>query len=119
MIEILDPSECPKWVHYPKLFLELLKTQNLKFLPWYFFYKRESIIIRLEGLKERFPSRDLFPFARKDDNDDIACWEKDKPDVIQIIHDFEYPSWEQGQTFNSFEEWYQFALSEKWDEEDE
>ena len=119
MSKILDPSECPDWVQYPKLFLELFETEQYVFLPWYLLDETKTIIIRYEGLKNHYPRRKLFPFARRDDNDDIACWEKDKPGVVQIIHDFASPGWEQRQTFDSFEEWYQFALSEKCDEEDE
>lgn len=121
MVEILKPSECPEWVYYPQKYLELLKEEKHVFLPWYLYDQRKNILTRIEGLRDRYPKRKLFPFARRDDNDDIACWEENKPGKVVIIHDFASPGWEQMEIFDSFEEWYQFALSEKWldDHEDE
>ena len=117
MIEILKPSECPNWVIYPAAYLRLFDEQKYKFLPWYLLYKKEDILIRLEGLRERYRKCKLFPFARRDDNDDIACWEKDKPGKVVIIHDFASSGWEQRQIFDNFEDWYKFALSEQWDDD--
>lgn len=118
MIEILKSSEWPSWVTCPELYLKLIKNGEHKFLPWYL-YDRESMLIRFEGLKKRYPNRKLFCFARTDDSDDIACWEENKLGKVVIIHDYASPGWEQRQIFDSFEDWYQFALSERWAEEND
>lgn len=34
------------------------------------------------------PNRCLIPFAKRDDNDDIACFELGKGESVIIIHDF-------------------------------
>lgn len=115
MIEILKSSECPSWVTYPELYLKLIRGNKDEFLPWYL-YDKEDVLFRNEGLKQRYPHRQLFCFARTDDSDDIACWEENKPGKVVIIHDFASPGWEQRQIFDSFEDWYQFALSERWEQ---
>jgi hypothetical protein len=119
MVLILDSSEKPNWVIFPDLYLKLLREDKHKFLPWYLYYKKDRLLIRIEGLKARYPTRVLFPFARRDDNDDIACWEKDNPGKVVIIHDFASPGWEQIEAFDSFEDWYKFALSQQWDKDED
>lgn len=37
----------------------------------------------------------VIPFARRDDNDDIACFEVGKGKSVQIIHDFASEGFEQ------------------------
>lgn len=116
MIEILAQSECPTWVKYPKQYLSLVREGNDEFLPWYL-YDKKDMLIRWNGMKERYPARTLFPFARTDDGDDVACWEKGKPGKVVIVHDFASPGWEERQVFDSFEKWYAFALTQRWKED--
>ncbi len=118
MVELLDPSDCPSWVKYPESFLKLLKSKQHIFLPWYLFDEADDIVIRWKGLEENYPKRKLFPFARRDDNDDIACWEESLPGKVVVIHDFDPAAWEQRKVFDSFEDWYQFALSLREEDED-
>jgi hypothetical protein len=45
------------------------------------------------------------PFARRQDNDDVACWDSDGHDVA-VVHDFATPGWEQrGHRFPNFTAW--------------
>ena len=60
---------------------------------------------RLIGLMRRYPSRKLIPFAKRDDCDDIACFEVDRPNFVEIIHDFSSPGFEQRQEYTSFKQW--------------
>lgn len=109
MITILMEGEKPNWVVYPTEYLNLIKSGKDKFLPWYLFGK-EQLLIRYNGLKKRYPKRILFPFARDDDSDDVACWEKDKPGKVVLLHDFASSGWEDKMEFDSFNEWYLFVL---------
>lgn len=59
----------------------------MDFAFWYLMSK-EQVEIRIKGLKERYPDRELMPFARRDDSDDIACFDTGKNNKVQIIHDF-------------------------------
>lgn len=70
----------------------------------------EQIVIRYEGLKKRYPNRSLFPFARDDNSDDLACWEKNKPGMVVLIHDFASPGYENKMEFGTFEKWHSFVL---------
>lgn len=54
-----------------------------------------QVAIRIKGLQQRYPHRKLIPFARREDNDDIACFEVGKKDNVQIIHDFSSEGYEQ------------------------
>lgn len=80
----------------------------LDFDPW-IVLQGERLRIRFRGVKERYPGRDLVPFARREDNDDVACWEKGKAGVV-IIHDFASPGYEFKQEMDSFWDWLRSAL---------
>ncbi len=110
MIKIIHSDEKPIWVVYPSAYLDLVFKGNDEFLPWYLMDEKQ-LIIRYRGLQERYPTRFLFPFARDDDSDDVACWEKDKPGKIILIHDFASQGYENKMEFDSFESWYQFVTS--------
>lgn len=111
MIEIFNISLLPKWVKIPTKYLKLIRDEKDEFLPWYLIDKQQ-FSIRYEGMKNRYPSRNLIPFARRDDNDDVACWDSLSPDSVFIIHDFASPGYEERCVFPTFEDWYQFALNE-------
>lgn len=112
MITLLNNNEKPSWVIFPESYLKLVREDKDEFLPWYLI-DREHLLVRLKGLKNRYPTRNLFPFARDDDSDDVACWEKEKPGKVIIIHDYASPGWENKLEFSSFDEWYNYVLSQK------
>lgn len=108
MIKILQNDEKPSWVNYPDKYLDLINKEEDEFLPWYLMDK-ERILIRHKGLQKRYPARILFPFARHDYTDDVACWEKDKPGKVILLHDFASPGYENKMEFETFDEWYLFV----------
>lgn len=110
MIKILKENEKPIWVEYPYAYLNLINNGNDEFLPWYLMDK-EPLLIRYHGLQSRYPTRTLFPFARDDNSDDVACWEKEKPGKVVLLHDFASPGYENKMEFESFEKWYEFVVS--------
>ena len=63
------------------------------------------------SMAERYPERKLVPFAKRTDNDDVACFEVGKPGKIEIIHDFADPGWEQRAEYDDFWEWFADAVS--------
>ena len=99
---LLEKSELPQWFEYPSEFNILTEQNLLDFDPW-IILTNDRLKKRYLGLKKRYPNRDLIPFARREDNDDLACWEKGK-DVV-IIHDFASPSYEGGNSSISFWDW--------------
>ncbi len=112
MYHPLVKKNFPEWVEIPERYFELLKYDRNEFLPWYLF-DRENLLYRYQGLQMRYPNRQLVPFARHDYCDDVACWEKDKPGKVIIIHDYASPGWESRFIFPSFDDWYEYILSQK------
>lgn len=110
MINTLDAKEKPGWVEFPLVYLDLVINGNDEFLPWYLMDK-EQLLIRYQGLQKRYPERNLFPFARDDNSDDVACWEKGKPGKVVLIHDFASAGYENKKEFGSFEEWYKYVIT--------
>ena len=100
----------PEFV-YPKAYLRLIELNLVDFGDWYFI-PEDQIERRIAGLKKRYPKRELIPFARRDDNDDIACFELKKEGEIQIIHDFASTGYEQRKEFVDIWAWLQEAINE-------
>jgi len=110
MIEVLNRNEKPEWLIYPQEYLDLIKNNKDGLLPWYLMNK-EQILIRYRGLMTRYPKRELFPFARDDSSDDIACWERNKPEKVILIHDFASPGYENKLEFETFDKWYLYITN--------
>ena len=94
---------------YPKEFL-FIKNLNLLDLKVWYIMTDNQIIERLTGLMKRYPNRKLIPFARRDDCDDIACFELNNGGKIEIIHDFATDGWEQKEEFSDFWAWFKSAV---------
>ncbi|BCL73503.1 hypothetical protein TUMSATVNIG1_54790 [Vibrio nigripulchritudo] len=105
---LLSESELPSWFNYPREFLRIIDQGLLDFDPW-IVLQGDQLRTRFKGLQERYPERELVPFARREDNDDVACWDKGKEGVV-IIHDFSSSGYENKQYMNSFWDWLRSAL---------
>ena len=101
----------PRWFHYPEPFLRLVETGITEFRPWRLL-EGAFAAGRMLGLRERFPERELVPFALRRDCDDVACWERGNPEGVVIIHDFAKPGWEDVAVFGSFWEWFRSAIED-------
>ena len=87
MGQLLNEKELPVGFYYPDDFKRIVSQGLLDFDPW-IILQGDRLITRFNGIKNRYPSRELIPFARREDNDDVACWEVNKPGKVIIIHDF-------------------------------
>src|SRR5579862_2125584 len=74
-LELLSANELPSWFNYPRAFTRLVERGITHLDPWWIF-DRKFAREKMAGLKSRYPSRDLVPFARNQGNDDVACWER-------------------------------------------
>lgn len=72
----------------------------------------EHLDIRISGLIKRFPERKLVPFARRYNNDDIACFEVGEGEKVFIIHDFSSPGWERRREYDNIWLWLKDAVDE-------
>jgi hypothetical protein len=111
-MDILKPNELPSWLHhYPPEYLCLVRQNIVQFRPWYLLDARLTKL-RNEGLTKRYSDRQLFAFAARFDNDDIACWENKKLGQIVVIHDFASTEFAGKKDFSSFWNWFRAAIEE-------
>lgn len=101
-----------KYKHlYPKDFKKILALNLIDYDIW--FIMEADFASRVElGLKTRYPERNLIPFAKKSDCDDLACFEFNKEKPIQIIHDFTSKGWEQRKELDTIWEWLEIAVED-------
>ncbi|MGJ8682194.1 hypothetical protein [Paraglaciecola sp.] len=112
----LASNERPDWVEYPHAYCRLIEQNITDITPWHLMDAKE-VYSRYKGLSERYLSRKLFPFAFRQDNDDIACWAEGEGEKVLIIHDFASPGWECEGEFESVWSWFRSAIEETidWD----
>lgn len=117
MIDLLNKNELPDWFEYPQDFLAFVEKGDIDIGPWQLL-EGKWLRVRNSGLKERFPGRNLVPFARRLDSDDLACWDHRAPSAVFLVHDFCAPDWEDRGQFDGFNQWLEMAKSdaEGWDE---
>jgi len=108
-IELLNEDELPDGFTYPNALCKIVELGLVNLDVWYFMTK-EQVIVRQKGLKERYPNRRLLPFARRGDNDDIACFEIGQGEKVFVIHDFASSGYEQRQIFNCVWDWFKYAI---------
>ena len=96
---------------YPLEFIEITNRGLVDFEPW-IILEGEYLQRRFEGLQKRYADRKLIPFARRLDNDDIACWEKGVDKKVVVIHDFASKGWEVKIEFDNFWMWFKQAIED-------
>jgi len=109
--KLLDTSQLPHDFKYPDDFLRAVGLNLVDFDLWYIM-NEDQALQRLKGLQKRYPDRLLIPFARRDDNDDIACFEIGKSEEVQIVHDFASSGYEQRKSHPTFWDWFKDAIDE-------
>lgn len=70
-MELFNVKDIYKDFQYPASFLKAINLNLVDFEFWYLMTK-EQVSKRINGLLKRYPNRKLIPFARRDDNNDIA-----------------------------------------------
>ncbi|MEI5989368.1 hypothetical protein A5881_000856 [Enterococcus termitis] len=96
---------------YPESYDKLIELKLVDFDVWYLIESGQATR-RYHDLKERYPNRKLIPFARRDDNDDIVCFEVGKENKVQLIHDFTTEGFEQRGEFGDLWDWVEFAVKD-------
>ena len=104
-------SQKPTWFEYPGSFLRTVDLGLTNIEPWEVLFGAK-LQRCFDGLKERYPSRNLVPFAARIDNDDVACWDKNEPDKVFIVHDFASEGYERRGEFDSFWLWFKSAIDD-------
>jgi hypothetical protein len=107
---MLDYTDLPAGFSYPALFVRVVELGLTNLEPWRFL-EDEFLRGRHLGLIDRYPSRRLVPFARRQDNDDVACWDLAEGGIV-IIHDFASPGYELRARLPNFSAWLRMAIDD-------
>jgi len=108
---VAPESERPAWVEYPHSFIRLIEQGLVHLTPWHIM-EAERALFHAGGLAELYPDRELFPFAYRQDNDDVACWSNGAGEKVFVIHAFASPGWEDEAAFDDVWAWFRSAINE-------
>jgi len=110
MAQLLSAAELPVGFRYPHPFLRTVERGLVDLEPWWMLVG-DLLRARNVGLRTRYPTRTLVPFAWRQDGDDVACFDVDTGKVV-IVHDFASPGWEGHVEFDDFYGWLRHAIDD-------
>lgn len=110
-LDLLSEKELPHGFSYPRQFNHIVELGLTELQPWYVL-EGKPLRDTMAGLAQRYPDRKLIPFARRQDNDDTACWQLGASEEVFVIHDFASSGWEQRGRFPSFYDWLRRAIED-------
>jgi hypothetical protein len=110
MADLLSTDDLPGGFEYPREFVRVVELGLTNIEPWWII-DGDRLRSRFAGLRERYYGRSLVPFAIRQDNDDVACWDTAAGNVV-IIHDFASPGYEQRAEFGDFYAWFRQAIED-------
>ena len=110
-MKLFDATEIYPNFEYPEGFCKIVDLGLTDFDLWFILEAPYAYQYCLD-MKKRYPSRKLIPFAKRTDCDDVACFEVGKQKMVEIIHDFAEPGWEQRAEFSDFWAWFKDAINE-------
>jgi hypothetical protein len=110
MADLLSTTDLPDGFEYPPEFVRVVELGLTNIEPWWII-DGDRLRNRFVGLHERYRERSLVPFAVRQDNDDVACWDTTKGNVA-IVHDFASPGYEQRSDFRDFYAWFRQAIED-------
>jgi len=109
--DLLSVDDLPAGFDYPPEFVRVVELGLTNLEPWWIV---EGDLLRRSNalLSKSYPHRRLVMFARRQDNDDWACWDLDRGDVA-IVHMGATAGWEQrGHRFPDFNAWLRQAIED-------
>jgi hypothetical protein len=109
-IAILQPEDLDVPTTPPRGLLRVVEQNLVDLAPWHIM-PRELARKRLQGLRQRY-GRKYVPFARRQDNDDLAVTVPEHPERIIVIHDFADEGTEVVAEFDSFWDWFRAAVED-------
>src|SRR4051794_16490516 len=110
MADLLALEDLPPGFTYPPSFIRTVELDLTNLEPWWIL-QGERLRSRADGLRKRFRKRTLVPFAERQDNDDVACFDVDLGEVC-VVHDFADSGWERREVFTSFDAWFRQAVDD-------
>lgn len=113
MADLLTAAELPEGFQYPRNLGRAIDV-GLTDLDIWWIIEGDTLRNLFATLRRMYPARKLIPFARRQDNDDVACFDLDSGS-ISIIHAYASPGWEQrgeGSVFATFDDWLRQAIED-------
>jgi hypothetical protein len=98
-------------VKAPPEYIRAYEVEMKDLEPWNWITD-EEFDFRVAGLKDRYPERNLVPFAERQDCDDVACWDLEAPGIVIVIHDYASKGYETRANFGSFRDWLHQAMDD-------
>ena len=95
---------------YPTPLLRVVGQGLTNLEPWHIM-GRELAAARLAGLRARYKPK-YVPFARRQDNDDLACFDPSRPASVVVVHDFAEAGYEQRRVYADFWGWFRGAVED-------
>jgi hypothetical protein len=108
--KVFDPVRLGVEVTVPEGLMRIVEQGLLDLTPWHIM-RTEDVVERLGGLRERYSTK-YVPFARRQDNDDLACMDAAHPGKVVIVHDFASEGFELRETYEAFWDWFRIAIEE-------
>ena len=108
--ELLRAEDVDVPLEYPDGLQRLAQQGVADLTPWHLM-DREAAKQRLRGLRGRYTSQ-YVPFARRQDNDDIACFDPERAGAVILVHDFADEGYERRREFDSFWDWFRAAVED-------
>lgn len=110
--ELLD-IEAVKLEHfdfeYPEAIERLVALQLVNYDYWYVMKKEQAEIV-YEDVRSQCRHKKLIPFARRGDNEDIACFEVGKGENVVILKHSEFLGYRPYMKFESVWDWFREAI---------
>jgi hypothetical protein len=112
-----------KKVALPQAYYEAKDLNLVNLHSWHLLSDQEFDYL-FQGVNKRYPQRDVIPFARRADNDDVAVFvvsdREQQPGQILVIHDFAGAGSEVVARIKSFWDWFRYAVDEmiEWHDSD-
>jgi len=107
---LLTDREKPEWLEYPIQLIELIKSGRSVIIPWHI-SKVEAVRIGRTHFAQRI-GRDLVMFAYRQDQEDVACFEKGKGEMVMVLHDNCDSPYAHVGSYLSFSDWLKAAEEE-------
>ena len=110
MPQVIGLSDLPAGFSYPASFIRVVELGLVDLEPWQIL-EGDLLYSRYRGMAARYPRQQLVPFARRQDNDDVACWQVGGREVL-IVHDFAESGHEIRERLPSFYAWLRRAIED-------
>jgi len=107
--EILNTDDFELVFHYPDALERLIALKLINFDLWYLMTREQSEVI-LRQLKMNCNRKGLIPFARRGDNEDIACFEIGNNEKVVVLKTCEFLGYRPRQVFDSVWDWLRDAI---------